>query len=736
MADTASKFDPKEIADVAQNTLRKFTSLDTPQDMTAAETAVDIAAGFVPGIGTAQSARDFERARREGDKLGMGLSAVGMIPVVGGVVKPARKAVDPLAEMLRKYLDKAPSTPSRAAEMRSVQEALARTESRAADAASARQADILSSPETYKEVDWPQRFYRGIRQATRGPNGEVLPEVSSLIMPQRGSEVLAVQPNNPRRTAWAASNPLTASSFASDPNSLVVPLRLREKPDVVFNAEGLPWQRFFSQTGDLSRGSYNYPLRSEFKDMLRDPSVRSILVKDIFDDAANTPEGLRRLSELYGVQLRPENLLSDNLLIKDPSVVEYLLTKETPKMTESLKSKSSPKSSSKKESTAKEQKMLQGFYRGYAGEPDVAGSVFVTPQRAVGEYYGAKRAAQTGTEPHLEMILADPFAGRGYGHSTMGTGKNPPMITRARELAPEDVKSRTKLYAEGGAVADTNVRSWLAANPGATDVDIAAAMQRYNIAPEQVSRATNVGTPEVEQRYAAAVAPNALVTQAYQDILQRAPEQEGLQYWTNQLSTNQLTPESLYQNIAAAAQGADAPNAQRYANALQNRNLVTQAYQDILQRAPEQEGLSYWTGQLNTGALTPETLRQNILASAQGADAAKAQQYAQNFAATQPDRPKHGDVAPKNAADPSSVSNPYSTRKTLDDLASIYSIGRYFIPGMQLAAPIDYALRGLSLANTIKNIGKKLGFAAGGPVNYDPTEIDTIVSRVKEELHG
>lgn len=673
-----AEFDPKEIANVAEQTLKKFISLDTPQDMSSAETVADIAAGFVPGIGTAQSARDFERARREGDKLGMGLSAVGMIPVVGGVVKPARKAVDPLAEMLRKYLDKAPSTPSRAAEMRSVQEALARTESRAADAASARQTDILSSPETYKEVDWPQRFYRGIRQATRGPNGEVLPEVSSLIMPQRGSEVLAVQPNNPRRTAWAASNPLTASSFASDPNSLVVPLRLREKPDVVFNAEGLPWQRFFSQTGDLSRGSYNYPLRSEFKDMLRDPSVRSILVKDIFDDAANTPEGLRRLSELYGVQLRPENLLSDNLLIKDPSVVEYLLTKETPKMTESLKSKSSPKSSSKKEPTVKEQKMLQGFYRGYAGEPDVAGSVFVTPQRAVGEYYGAKRAAQTGAEPHLEMILADPFAGRGYGHSTMGTGKNPPMITRARELAPEDVKSRTKLYAEGGAVADTD--------------------------------------------------PNALVTQAYRDILQRDPEQEGLQYWTNQLSTNQLTPESLYQNIAAAAQGADAPNAQRYANALQNRNLVTQAYQDILQRAPEQEGLSYWTGQLNTGALTPETLRQNILASAQGADAAKAQQYAQNFAATQPQ--------PTEAVDPDSYRNPYNTRRTLDDLASIYSIGRYFIPGMQLAAPIDLALRALSLGNTAKKIGKIFRFAAGGPVNYDPAEIDTIVSRVKEELHG
>lgn len=110
------------------------------------------------------------------------------------------------------------------------------------------------------------------------------------------------------------------------------------------------------------------------------------------------------------------------------------------------------------EAPVKEQKMLQGFYRGYAGDYDAAraaaqdSGVFVSPQRAVGEYYANKRAAQTGLDPHLEMILADPFAGRGYGHSTMGTGKNPPMITRARELKPEDVQDRTKLYAEGGAV--------------------------------------------------------------------------------------------------------------------------------------------------------------------------------------------------------------------------------------------------------------------------------------------
>lgn len=76
----------------SRSLLQKLLSLDTPQDMTAGETALDIAAGFAPGIGTAQGARDFERARRERDMLGMGLSALSMVPVVGGAVKAARKA--------------------------------------------------------------------------------------------------------------------------------------------------------------------------------------------------------------------------------------------------------------------------------------------------------------------------------------------------------------------------------------------------------------------------------------------------------------------------------------------------------------------------------------------------------------------------------------------------------------------------------------------------------------------
>lgn len=87
---------------------RKFVALDTPEDADLGDLAIDIGAGFVPVVGTATAGRDFERARRERDMLGMGLSSLGMLPVVGGVtagvnkLRKGAKAAEPaLADVLR-----------------------------------------------------------------------------------------------------------------------------------------------------------------------------------------------------------------------------------------------------------------------------------------------------------------------------------------------------------------------------------------------------------------------------------------------------------------------------------------------------------------------------------------------------------------------------------------------------------------------------------------------------------
>lgn len=84
--------DYQTVIDELRNRARKFVSLNTPEDADLGDMALDIGAGFLPVVGTAQAGRDFERARREGDKLGMGLSAVGMVPVVGGIATAANKA--------------------------------------------------------------------------------------------------------------------------------------------------------------------------------------------------------------------------------------------------------------------------------------------------------------------------------------------------------------------------------------------------------------------------------------------------------------------------------------------------------------------------------------------------------------------------------------------------------------------------------------------------------------------
>jgi hypothetical protein len=87
---TASSDPRNSVQTDSRNMLERFTSLNTPQDMSLGETLTDIGMGFAPVVGTAQGLRDFERARRDDDTLGMVLGAASAVPIVGGVVKAAR----------------------------------------------------------------------------------------------------------------------------------------------------------------------------------------------------------------------------------------------------------------------------------------------------------------------------------------------------------------------------------------------------------------------------------------------------------------------------------------------------------------------------------------------------------------------------------------------------------------------------------------------------------------------
>ena len=75
------------------NIVRQGRSIRERPKVDISPEAMEMAAGFHPLIGPALSARDFATAGREGDAAGMGLAALGMIPVAGGMVKPASRLI-------------------------------------------------------------------------------------------------------------------------------------------------------------------------------------------------------------------------------------------------------------------------------------------------------------------------------------------------------------------------------------------------------------------------------------------------------------------------------------------------------------------------------------------------------------------------------------------------------------------------------------------------------------------
>jgi GNAT superfamily N-acetyltransferase len=71
---------------------QRATSLD-PQEQDLADIAVETGASLVPGVGPALAARDFERARRADDPVGMGMAAASAVP--GGKLAGLLKRYDP-----------------------------------------------------------------------------------------------------------------------------------------------------------------------------------------------------------------------------------------------------------------------------------------------------------------------------------------------------------------------------------------------------------------------------------------------------------------------------------------------------------------------------------------------------------------------------------------------------------------------------------------------------------------
>lgn len=89
---------------------------------------------------------------------------------------------------------------------------------------------------------------------------------------------------------------------------------------------------------------------------------------------------------------------------------------------------------------------------------------------------------------------------------------------------------------------------------------------------------------------------NPLINTSYQDILGRAPDEAGASYWSGQLSSGTLNNTNIDNAIATAA--------------------IPEIYQSILGRAPDAAGAEYWANQLATGAISPDKIDDAIRAAA------------------------------------------------------------------------------------------------------------------------
>jgi hypothetical protein len=83
----------------------------------------------------------------------------------------------------------------------------------------------------------------------------------------------------------------------------------------------------------------------------------------------------------------------------------------------------------------------------------------------------------------------------------------------------------------------------------------------------------------------------------YDSFAGRLPDFEGLIYWGEALSNGIMSLDAIGDGFAASAEF------QNLIAGMSNSQIVSFMYQNTLDRASDPEGLAYWTGQLDSGAM-------------------------------------------------------------------------------------------------------------------------------------
>ncbi len=92
---------------------------------------------------------------------------------------------------------------------------------------------------------------------------------------------------------------------------------------------------------------------------------------------------------------------------------------------------------------------------------------------------------------------------------------------------------------------------------------------------------------------------SGLMFRLYNASFKRLPDADGLEYWINQFSSGANTIRVVASSFLGSAEFAE-----RYGANVTDEKYVTTLYQNVLGRAPDTSGLNYWLNQLSSGAET------------------------------------------------------------------------------------------------------------------------------------
>ena len=108
-----------------------------------------------------------------------------------------------------------------------------------------------------------------------------------------------------------------------------------------------------------------------------------------------------------------------------------------------------------------------------------------------------------------------------------------------------------------------------------------------------------------------------LVAQLYVGLYGRAPDPDGLDYWTGKLLSGQMTYEQINANLASEqSEWFDLKDG------LTNEQLVTELYQQLFERGPDLAGLDYWVNKLDSGSISIDQIAMALINGADATDRA------------------------------------------------------------------------------------------------------------------